>query len=304
MDYRQAQTDLVKEPNTVVTSSSSPTVLKRWIAFELRKLRESQGISRETAAQSIRGSVGQIGHIENVRSLPKPLELDKLLDLYGVPERSDFFQELRMRAKRGRDWWIGFDETAVPEWFALFLGLESSAVKIESWDAQLVPGLFQIPEYAEAVIRGGEPDLSDDEVAHWVQLRMARQRTLGSDDPPKVWSVLHESALRSVFGGADIQRAQLQHLVELAKRPNIDIQVLPFAAAAHSGGTNTFIILSFPAELEHDPGAVYAETKIRGYYYEEPEELVAYRDALTRLRVQAIKPGKSPAFIHRVAEEL
>jgi hypothetical protein len=288
----------------VVTSSSSPTVLKRWIGFELRRLREVRDIGRATAADAIRGSVGQLQHIETARSLPKPLELDRLLELYGVPERSEFFQALRTRAKRGRDWWIGFDEAAVPEWFALFLGLESSAVKIESWDAQVVPGLFQTPEYAEAVIRGGEPGLSDDEVADRVRLRLARQRILDQDDRPKIWSVLHEAALRSVFGGTDIQRAQLQHLGELAQRPNIDIQVLPFAAAAYSGGHDTFTILSFPAELAHDPGAVYVQTKIKGYYYEEPEELSAYRDAMTRLQVQAITPEQSPAFIHRVAEEL
>lgn len=288
----------------MVTSSSSPTVLKRWIAFELRRLREAQNIGRDEAAQAIRGSVGQLQHIETGRSLPKPLELDKLLETYGVVERSEFFQELRTRAKRGRDWWIGFDEAAVPDWFALFLGLESSATKIESWDAQLVPGLFQTPEYAEAVIRGGEPDLSDDKVNHRVQLRTARQRTLDNDAPPKIWSLLHETALRSVFGGTDIQRAQLQHLGKLARRPNINIQVLPFAAAAHSGGHGTFIILSFPAELAHDPGAVYVETKIKGYYYEESEELSTYRDAMTRLQVQALTPKQSSAFIHKVAEEL
>jgi transcriptional regulator with XRE-family HTH domain len=288
----------------VVTSSSSPTVLRRWIGFELRRLREVRDIARADAADAIRGSVGQLQHIETARSLPKPLELDKLLELYGVPERSDFFQELRTRAKRGRDWWIGFDETAVPEWFALFLGLESSAVKIESWDALVVPGLFQTPEYAEAVIRGGEPDLSDDEVADRVRLRLARQRILDQDDRPNIWSVLHEAALWSVFGSTDIQRAQLRHLNELAQRPNIDIQVLPFTAAMHSGGRGPFRILSFPAELEHDPGAVYAETKIKGYYYEEPEQLSTYRDTMTRLQVQAITPEQSPAFIHRVAEEL
>jgi transcriptional regulator with XRE-family HTH domain len=303
MDWRSVQTASA-EGEPVVTSSTSPTVLKRWIAFELRKLRETRDISREEAAASIRGSVGQIGHMEVGRSLPKPLELDRLLEVYGVPERSEFFQELRLRAKKGRDWWIGFDESAVPEWFGLFLGLESSATKIESWDAQLVPGLFQTEEYAEAVIRGGEPELPDDEVADRVRLRMTRQQALVGDEPAKVWSVLHEGALRSVVGGADVMRAQLKRLAELAKRPNIDIQVLPFSAGAHPGVEGTFTILSFPEELEHDPGAVYVQTEIKGYYYEEPGEIAAYRDAMTRLRVQAIKPGRTSAFINRVAEEL
>ncbi|HEX7658382.1 MAG TPA: Scr1 family TA system antitoxin-like transcriptional regulator [Pseudonocardiaceae bacterium] len=286
-------------------SSGSPTVLKRWVAFELRRLRETRHLGRDAAAKSIHGSVSQIGHIETGRSLPKPLELEKLLEIYGVPERADFFLRLRDAAKKGRDWWIGFEGAVVPEWFELYLGLESSATKIEGWDAQVIPGLLQTPEYAEAVIRAGEPDLPDDEVTRRVQVRIGRQReVLDRADPPKVWSVLHEGALRTTVGGPEIMRAQLDKLVELSRRPNITLQVLPFAAGAHPGGDGTFAILSFPAELEFDPGAVYVQTRITGYYYEQPDELARYRDDLTRLQIQAIKPEQTPAFIHRIAEDL
>ena len=85
---------------------------------------------------------------------------------------------------------------------------------------------------------------------------------------------------------------------------NATVQVLPFAAGAHPGGDGTFAILSFPAELEFDPGAVYVQTRITGYYYEQPDELARYRDDLTRLQIQAIKPEQTPAFIHRIAEDL
>jgi transcriptional regulator with XRE-family HTH domain len=289
----------------MVSPTSGPTVLKRWIAYELRKLRETANVSREQAAKTLRGSVGAMGHIEVGRSLPRPLELDKLLELYGVPERSEFFQELRFRAKKGRDWWIGFDDSAVPEWFVLFLGLETCATRIESWDAQVVPGLFQTAQYAYALISDAEPALSDGEVTERVKLRLGRQeKILERDDPPMVWSVMHETALRTMVGGPEVMRAQLKHLAALSKRPNIDIQVLPSSAGAHPGGHGTFIVLSFPEDVTHDPGVVYAETRIKGYYYEEPGELAQYRDDLTRLRLQSLKPGRSPVYINRIAEEL
>ncbi|MBY8853033.1 DUF5753 domain-containing protein, partial [Saccharothrix sp. MB29] len=177
----------------------------------------------------------------------------------------EFFLDLRLRAKKGRDWWIGFDESAVPEYFRLFLGLESSAVKIESWDAIVVPGLFQTPDYARAIIRDGDPGLSVTEVERRIELRAARQdEVLDRDDPPRVWAVISEAALRLEVGGRAVLKQQLARLVELRERPNVDVQVLPASAGAHTGAEGAFTLLTFPSELEHDPGCVYTETRVKG----------------------------------------
>lgn len=289
----------------MVASSTSPTVLKRWVAFELRKLREDAGVSRDEAAKAIKGSVQNIGHIETARSLPKPLELERLLELYGVPERSEFFLELRTRAKKGRDWWIGFDESTVPEYFKLFLGLESSAVKIESWDAIVIPGLFQTPDYARAIIRDGDPSLSNTEVAHRVELRIARQaEVLDQEDAPQVWAVISEAALRLQVGGTGVLKAQLAHLLERREDPNIELQVLPATAGAHTGTEGSFTVLTFPNELMHDPGCVYTETRVKGIYHEEPAQVMTYRDTLTRLRVRADKPEDFAGWARKAMKEL
>ncbi|NUT50527.1 MAG: helix-turn-helix domain-containing protein [Saccharothrix sp.] len=289
----------------MVASSTSPTVLKRWVAFELRKLREDAGLPRDAAAKAIKGSVQNIGHIETARSLPKPLELERLLELYGVPERSEFFLELRSRAKKGRDWWIGFDESTVPEYFKLFLGLESSAVKIESWDAIVIPGLFQTPDYARAIIRDGDPSLSNTEVMRRVDLRIARQEeVLDQEYAPQVWAVISEAALRLQVGGPGVLKAQLGRLLERHEDPNIEMQVLPASAGAHTGTEGSFTVLTFPNELEHDPGCVYTETRVKGIYHEEPAQVMAYRDALIRLRVRADKPEDFAGWGQRVMKEL
>jgi transcriptional regulator with XRE-family HTH domain len=286
------------------SSSGSTTALKWWFAVEMRRLREKRRITREQAAAAVKGSPQNIGHIEVGRTLPKPLELDRLLELYGVPERQEFFQELRNRAKRGRDWWIGLGDS-VPVHLNLFLGLESSAVQIESWDAYVVPGLFQTADTARELIRVGRPELTAAEVDKLVELRIARQREiLGRDSPPQIWSVIAEPALRWTVGGPAVLRAQLEHLRELAERPHVEIQVLPLSAGAHVGTEGTFQILSAPPELHNYPGCVFVEDRIRGHYYEDPEQILQYRNDLTRLQVQAAKPGQTAAFLHEIAKDL
>jgi DNA-binding XRE family transcriptional regulator len=288
----------------VTSSSSSTTALKWWFAVEMRRLREKCQVTREQAASAVRGSPQNIGHIEVGRTLPKPLELEKLLELYGVPERAEFFQELRTRAKRGRDWWIGLSGS-VPDHLNLFLGLEASAVQIESWDAYVVPGLFQTEGTAAELIRVGRPELSADQVDRLVELRMARQREiLGRGHPPQIWSVIAEPALRWRVGGPDVQRAQLEHLVELAARPHVEIQVLPLSAGAHVGTEGTFQILSAPPELANYPGCVFVEDRIRGHYYEDPKQLLQYRNDLTRLQVQAAKPEETIELLHEIAKDV
>lgn len=288
----------------MVATPGSTTALKWWFAVELRRLREKSGVSRDQAAVAVKGSKQNIGHIEVGRTLPKPLELDRLLELYGVPERAEFFQDLRLRAKKGQDWWIGYAGPMRPN-FPLFMGIESSAVQIESWDAHVVPGLFQTRATVEALFRAGLANMTADEVARRVELRLARGReVLDRENPPLVWSVIAEPALRWLIGGPEVARAQIGHLIALAERPHVEVQVLPLSVGAHNGTGGTFTIFSAPAELENYPGCVFVEDHVKGHYYEEPEQLTTYRNALTRLRIQATKPEDTVAYLHQLAKEL
>ena len=287
-----------------MVASSSPTALKRWIAYELRRLREASGHTRQEAAARLGRTVAQIGHLETGRNLPSAGDVEILLNWYGHPDRTEFFRDLLKRAKKGRDWWIGLADD-LPDYFALFLGLEASAVQLQSYDGLVVPGLLQTAAYAKAIIRAGERSQPDHEVARRVELRMARQQLIERpDEPVQVWSVLDEAVLHRQVGGADVMREQLERLVKLAEWPNIDLQVLPVTAGAHAGTEGTFTLLTFPPELHSDPGVVYVETRVRGIYYEDPAEIQLYRQALTRLQVQALNPDESPAMIQRIAEKV
>jgi transcriptional regulator with XRE-family HTH domain len=287
-----------------MVASYSPAVIKRWIAFELKRLREDAGRTRPEAAARIGKAITQIGHLETMRNLPSPSDLEILVTWYGHPERVEFFLDLLRRAKKGRDWWIGFADVT-PEWFSLYLGLESSAVRIEAYDVSAIRGIFQTPAYAEAVIRGSDPVAADAEVQRRTELRLARQERLReADEPVRVWSVLDEATLRRTVGGPAVMREQLEHLLELGKQPNIDIQLLPYDAGAHPGVEGSFTILSFPDELGADNGIAYVESRIRGIYYEERSEILNYRDVLSRLQVQALDQRRSQAKIMEMLKEL
>jgi hypothetical protein len=131
-----------------------------------------------------------------------------------------------------------------------------------------------------------------------------RQKVLDREpEPLQVWSVLDEAALRRLVGGTEVMRAQLRHLMRLAERPNVDLQVLPMARGAHTGLDGTFTVLDFPLELPGDPGTVYVQTRLKGVYYEEPVEIDEYRQTLTRLQAEAVTPADSLLVIARIAEE-
>ncbi|OLR92539.1 helix-turn-helix domain-containing protein [Actinokineospora bangkokensis] len=277
--------------------AASPTVLKRWLAAELRQRRVAAGVTREQAAAQVRGSVQNIGHIENGRSLPGPLELERLLEFYGAGDRAEFWLGVRERAKRGKDWWAPFDGSLVPADRGLFLGLESSATAIEGWDAQLVPDLLQTPEYALAAIQGGTPGRTLPEVAGLVELRMARQRVVLGGRAP-VRRVVAESALRWQVGDREVLRSQLAHLVDVVRRPEVEVRVLPFAAGV--APTGSFDVLSFPEEVG-DRTAVHVDTEVADLHFEEPERVRRYRGALERLRDRALGPEESVDYIRQVA---
>jgi transcriptional regulator with XRE-family HTH domain len=285
--------------------ASATTAPKRWIAYALKRAREQAGKSRQDVVEHIDCTASHISHLETGRNLPNASECEKLLVFYGLGDRWPFFRELLKAAKKGRDWWKApAFSGAEPEWFDLYLGLEAWARVAASYDALVVRGLFQTPEYARALITAANPGLTEPEVKRRVDLRMERQKVLTREpEPLQVWSVLDEAALRRPIGGPKVMRAQLTRLVTLAERPNIDLQVLPLASGAHSGLDGTFTVLDFPLELPNDPGTVYVQNRLKGVYYEEPAEIDEYRQVLTRLQAEALTPAESPLVIARIAEE-
>lgn len=284
--------------------SSSPALLRRWIGLNLRQLRKEAGKERAEVMNRLGLSRAQVGHLETAERLPSKPVLEILLDFYGKPERLPDFQRIVEAARKGRNWWDKLSG-AVPPWFDLFLGLESGAAELSSFDAFLVTGLLQTRDYAEAVIRA-DSDLTDEEIQQRAELRLARQRVLERDaDPVRLWTVLDESVLYRKRGDSTVMREQLAHLLEAVERPRIDVQVLPLDAGAHTaqqGGT--FTVMKFPTDMVGDPGVVYQELVSTGLYIEQPDEIKLYERALTRVHALAATPEESRRIIQRAMKEV
>lgn len=288
-----------------MVASPSPTVLKRYVALELKRLRLAAGHeTREPVAKRLRRNVSHVTHLEIMRNLPSAAEVEVLLDFYGQAERIPAFLELVDAARRGRDWFAAFKGTT-PGWFDLALATESSAADISSYDAMLPPGLAQTPAVTRAVIMGAAPELAEPEVNRRVEFRQRRQDVLTRQpNPPLVWCVLDESVLLRNIGGPIVWAEQLEHLVKLTELPNVTIQVLPLAVGAHPGISGTVKVMGFPPELEGDPGIAYTEAKTQGHYYETPAEIQEYRTMLQRLQILALKPEETRNRLVRRMEEL
>jgi transcriptional regulator with XRE-family HTH domain len=281
---------------------SSPTVKRRRLAAELRRLRERADLTIDEVADRLEWSTAKISRIENARVSVLPRDVKFLLHAYGGVD--DAGRELLLtlaRESRQKGWWQQYGD-AIPDWFQVFVGLEAEASSIWGYDAEFVPGILQTDDYARAVHRAQLMNATADEIDRLVYLRMQRQKALVSDDAPEVWLVLNESVVRRVVGSSQIMRDQLERLVETSNLPNVTLQVVPFNAGAHPAMDGSFYLLGFPEPS--DPNIVYIEYHTGALYLENNQEVTRYRLMFDHLRAAALSVDASRSIMERAAEEL
>ena len=281
--------------------SAGPTVQRLVLGGHLRRLREQAGMTTERAAASIRGSHSKISRMEHGRVGFKERDITDLLTLYGVvdgPEREALLNLAKEANTPG--WWQAYSDI-LPHWVEPYFGLEAAASFIREFELQFVPGILQIEEYARAVIRLGNLP-SEDEVVRRAQARISRQEILRRPDPPRVWAVLDEGALRRHIGGRDVMRAQLRHLIEMCDHPNVTLQILPFSAGAHRAMGGPFTILRYTEPDLRD--VVYIEQLTSALYLDKPTEVDAYLEVIEEVCLQADPSAKTPGFLSAVLNTL
>jgi transcriptional regulator with XRE-family HTH domain len=279
----------------------SPTVRRRRLALELRRLREAAKLTCEEVADHLECSASKISRVETGRVSVSPRDVRDMLELYGVPvaQRESLVQLARDSRQKG--WWHAFSDTMQPQ-FATYVGLESAASEIRIYEVSLIPELLQTEDYARAVIRSGMMSSPSDDIDRQVALRMARQPAITRDDPPKVWAVLDEAALRRQVGGPGLMRLQLEHLLAHASLPNVALQVIPFGGGAHPAMGRPFIILVFPERVDTD--VVYLEDLTSALYVEDVAEVDRYNVFFNHLRATALSFDDSSALITSVLKEM
>ncbi|MEW9556353.1 helix-turn-helix domain-containing protein [Nonomuraea sp. NPDC050783] len=280
---------------------SGPTALRILLGSQLRKLREAKNVTREEAGHLIRGSESKISRMELGRVGFKERDVADLLTLYGVVDQQARSAVLDLVATANEPgWWHRFNDV-LPTWFQAYVGLEEAATRIRTYEVQFVPGLLQTKEYARAVVTAGAAGIGTEEISRRVDLRLERQRIFDRPDGPIFWAVIDEAALRRPIGGAEVMKAQLEHLIDLMRQPNITIQVMPFSFGGHSAEGGAFSILRFPdPDL---PDVVYVEQLASALYLDKREDVDRYTEVMERLCAVSTMPDETTDLLRAIADE-
>ncbi|MEV6294532.1 helix-turn-helix transcriptional regulator [Streptomyces sp. NPDC051896] len=282
----------------------APSVLRMILGRQLEDLRIRAGLSYAEAGAAIGVSHSTIRRMEAAKVARLRLaDVEKLLQVYGVADRDEidtFLKSVREANKRG--WWHTYRDV-MPDWFAAYLSLEQAALQIRAYENQFVHGLLQTEDYARALLGAENPHVSAEATERRVALRMRRQELLARESPPRVWVVMDETALRWPVGGPEVMRAQIDHLVEVNRLPQVTLQLMPYANGPHPAmRAGAYHLFRFRArEL---PDIVYLSGLVGAVYLDKADDVVVYREALDRLGAQAAPARKTEALLAAIRREL
>jgi len=284
------------------STEPAPTLLKMLVGVQLAGMREDAGLAQEQAARSVGFSPAKLSRIEAGKGRRPPTEADvrALLDLYKAEEyEASVLLQLLLRAGEP-GWWQRFDKRLMPEWFDRLVGLQEAALAIRTFEIQYVPGLLQTPAYTCAVVERGLPAAPAREVERRVELRTRRRELLQRTDPPQLWAIVDESVLLRVLGSREVMREQLEHLIAMAQKPHVTLQIVPLDATNASAPAIPVTYLRFGGlEL---PDVVYLEHIRSATFLEDRDETEEYRVVLDRLADEALDPRESLTLLRETAE--
>jgi transcriptional regulator with XRE-family HTH domain len=274
------------------------TVGSRRLVIELKQFREAAGLTGEQVAEQMGWSVAKVYRIEGDRVRVLARDVTRLLKLYGISgEQAEAMLELA-RMARVKDWWHQYSG-AIPEWFQFYVGLEAATSAMQEYNAELITGLLQTEAYARAVMAAAMRADGEEEIERQIAVRLERQKRLTATDAPALWAVMNEAVLHRQVGGPQVMAGQLAHIGQLAARPGVTVQVLPFTAGAHPAMLGSFTLMQFPDPADRD--VVYLEAETGALYLEKPEDVRRYSLMIDYLRAQALGPAESRTLIAQLA---
>ncbi|MGI8446472.1 MAG: helix-turn-helix domain-containing protein [Streptosporangiaceae bacterium] len=269
-------------------AGASPLAL---FGAELRHYRTAAGLSQEQLGDRIGYSAALVGAVETARRMPTE-DFTARCDVVGELGTRGALLRLRahLRDQLHRQVW--------PPWFREWPSIEREALSLRTWELVLIPGLLQTPDYARAILRGALPDATDEDIEQQVDARIGRQQILARQDPPMLWAIMDEAALRRPVGCAQTMRVQVAHLLEAAQKPKIKVLTVPASTGAHVGVLGPFVI----AEFRDTADIAYLDTAAGGQIADHPEIVKACDQVFDTLRAEALPPRASLELIAEVRD--
>lgn len=273
------------------------TVRRMWLATELRRLRGERKLTAEQAAAELDWSHSKVSRIEGCKVGVSSTDVAAMCDLYGVPaERKLGIVKIAKQARQ-KTWHQRDYADVVVDWFSQYVGLEDSATQIRTFEGLTIHGLLQTRDYARAVGKATLVDDEPSEIERKVDLKMGRQAILARKKPPSIWAIVTEGVLRQQVGGPKVMREQIKHLLDLAERPNVTFQVLPFEAGAHAAMTGTFTLMSFPKPF---PPVAYVDSLTGSTYLQENADVGRYQLIFDHLIARSLDTERSVDLLKEV----
>ncbi|MET9350573.1 helix-turn-helix domain-containing protein [Streptomyces termitum] len=282
-----------------MASSVNPTVRRRRLGQELRKLREGKGMTAEQVAERLLVSQSKISRLENGRRSISQRDVRDLCGVYEVEDEAMVNSLMQMaKDSRQQGWWHAFGD--IP--YSVYIGLEEAAESLRVYEPQIIPGLLQTRAYASSVISGALPESTPADIEKRTTVRVHRQARIHDDERPlRLWAVIDEAALHRVVGSRQVMAEQLEHLVTASQLPHVTVQVLPFATGAHPGISGQYSILEFPDTS--DSSVVYIEGVTSDLYLEKGPDVSKYSYMYEHLRAQALGVEQTREFVADIAKK-
>lgn len=280
--------------------AEGPTTRRRRLAIELQRCREQAGVTQEEVSRHFEWHIQKVSRIEKARVKVTARDVKDMLGLYGLTDEThlEYREKLADMARNSKErgWWMDYRDIIRS---GNFIAMEAEAASVRIWEPIIVPGLFQTEKYMLELMTGGTPISKPDDFDRQIQVRRTRQNRLTSEvDQLFVSAIVDESVIHRRIGTSVDMREQLEHLLALSERPNINLQVLPFTAGAHG-------LLGGPANLvefrdESDLDAVYLEGIAGDFSEDEPAEVAKYRRIFERLQATALNRKASASLIKKM----
>ena len=284
--------------------NGNPTVRRRRLGMELRRLRETAGLSTQAAAELLETSPASVNRLETgKRDVLRVREIAAMLDVYGLrdddPVRSRLIQLIREAKEKG--WWEEYDDVLTSP-LGTYVGLEAEARSLDVFETQAVHGLLQTADYAHSLFSAIRPQDTEMDLSRRVDLRLARQTVLErTRSPLRLRLILDEAVLRRTIGGPAVMHNQLVHLSQAMDRPHVTVQVLTYATGAHAGLIGPFGIFTFADP--RDPDVAYSEGPAGVAYLEKAGDVGRLKKVFARLLQQAASPSETQAIIQAAADQ-
>ena len=285
-----------------MSSRNNPTIRRRRLGAELKRLRDAAKVSMDDVAERIGGDKSKISRIENGRQGVHKLELEAMLELYGVhEERLRTALATLSRESRKKGWWQQYGDALGPD-LQNHLSMEADVARIHAYQPLLIPGLLQTADYARSVHQSANKAASEDEIESFVSVRMARQEILQGESPTQYICTLDEAVLHRMIGGRKVLEGQLRRLLDVSNPPELSIQVIPFDQGWHAGLQGAFSIFSYPDPMDLD--IVSVEYLDGSLFLEEDAAVGKYRLAVDQLRASALSSRHTRDLISRLLRDL